>query len=100
MLFRAFIVSAALTASASAATKLDFNRDIRPIISENCFSCHGPDEKTREGGLRLDLAEATAQKAFEIAERRSAIDRAACRLLPWAGKLRRIETRTLTRGCR
>ena len=29
-----------------------------------------------------------------------AIDRAACRLLPWAGKLRRIETRTLTRGCR
>ena len=37
------------------AEDLRFNRDIRPILSENCFYCHGQDPKHREAGLRLDV---------------------------------------------
>ncbi|MFO7845788.1 MAG: c-type cytochrome domain-containing protein, partial [Balneolaceae bacterium] len=37
--------------------EIGYNREIRPILSENCFSCHGPDEQAREAGLRLDFRE-------------------------------------------
>jgi len=37
--------------------KIDFNRDIRPIFSEHCYACHGPDEQKRKAGLRLDVQE-------------------------------------------
>ena len=37
-----------------AADKLEYNRDIRPILAENCFACHGPDSAARKADLRLD----------------------------------------------
>lgn len=56
--------AAALVAAAHAAppTKVDFNRDIQPILAENCYHCHGPDKAERKGGLRLD--DETAAKAL------------------------------------
>ncbi len=46
-----------------AAEKVRFNRDVRPILSDTCFHCHGPDEKERKGGLRLDLREEAMKPA-------------------------------------
>ncbi|MBX9627804.1 MAG: DUF1549 domain-containing protein, partial [Gemmataceae bacterium] len=42
-------------APARAADPVDYTRDIRPILADHCFTCHGPDDKSRKGGLRLDL---------------------------------------------
>lgn len=45
------------------AGKLEYNRDVRPILAENCFACHGPDSAARKADLRLDkFSEATAVK--------------------------------------
>src|SRR5713101_4499730 len=37
------------------AGKVDFNREIRPILSENCYKCHGPDDGARKSNLRFDV---------------------------------------------
>ncbi len=53
---RGLVLGICLSGSCLAAP-IDFNRDIRPILSDRCFHCHGPSEETREAGLRLDQAD-------------------------------------------
>ena len=60
------LIAALPEASLAADPKpLDFNEDVRPILSENCFYCHGPDGNKRKAKLRLDMREeALKKKAF------------------------------------
>ena len=46
--------------SQPAAAVVDFDRDVRPLLSDRCFACHGPDAAARRGDLRLDTPDGLA----------------------------------------
>src|SRR5437870_2272461 len=50
-----------LAGVAQAGEAIEYNRDVRPILAENCFRCHGPDSAARKADLRLDRREAAIQ---------------------------------------
>jgi mono/diheme cytochrome c family protein len=60
-----FVLSVTLTSAVLAQSDepVQYNRDIRPILSQNCFACHGPDSASRKGELRLDQRDAAIASA-------------------------------------
>src|SRR5882724_4329410 len=62
VVFTASNSSIAAQASARKKGGLRYNHDIRPILSDNCFSCHGPDKNKRKAKLRLDVREVAVEK--------------------------------------
>src|SRR4051794_36188346 len=61
-LFAALLPILVCGGAAPSGRSVEFNRDIRPILSENCYACHGPDKSHRKAELRLDIRESALEK--------------------------------------
>src|SRR5213596_1413198 len=55
------VLACLLAAPPEPARKVEFNRDIRPILSDNCYTCHGPAKTTRKADLRFDSEESAKE---------------------------------------
>ena len=69
MVHRLTIILVFLLHSQSFAEKIEFNKSIKPILSNNCFSCHGPDAKVVKGDLQLHLREKATSELKKSGER-------------------------------
>jgi len=63
------IISLLLGGFSTAFAAVDFNRDVRPLLADRCYKCHGPDAKTREAKLRLDAGDQLRTEQKEILAR-------------------------------
>jgi len=52
-----------IASQAATPVRLEFNRDVRPILSDTCFHCHGPDKNARKAGMRLDIRDEALKPA-------------------------------------
>jgi hypothetical protein len=73
---------------AQTAQPVSFNRDIRPILSDRCFTCHGPDAAHRQAGLRFDLAGAAHGVEAELLRRIASNEDSERMPPPGSGKAR------------
>src|SRR5690349_12005165 len=78
-----------------AGKPVDFLREVRPILSDACFQCHGPDENTRMAKLRLDIKESALPKAQAILARVTE-PRAARKMPPPHAKVQLSEAQIAT----
>ena len=62
---KVFLLS--LLAGTTAFADVNFDREVRPILSDNCFSCHGPDARNRMANLRLDVPDSGMDPAKVLA---------------------------------
>ena len=60
------ILALALSAQISEAKTVSFDRQVRPILTANCYQCHGPDGESRKGDLRLDVEEEARPALKEV----------------------------------
>ena len=72
MRFLLFVFALISTVLVSAGKEINFNQDVRPILSDRCFHCHGPDEESREKKLRFDLADGP-EGAYRVRKGKAAI---------------------------
>jgi hypothetical protein len=94
--------------SPCAAAPIEFNRDIRPILADACFQCHGPDKAKRKGDLRLDTEDGAARvlgrggaAASELVRRTTASDESERMPPPRSGRtLTPVQIDTLKRWVR
>jgi hypothetical protein len=63
LIFTTCVCAAVATADAHAADSIDYNRQIRPLLSNHCFKCHGPDPEQRKAVFRLDVRESALAAA-------------------------------------
>src|SRR5580698_10555895 len=81
----AFVAVLALPAGAQG---VEFNKNIRPILSDHCFTCHGPDAANRQARLRLDLRDGAQGHESAILQRITSMDDAKRMPPPYSGKPR------------
>ena len=67
----AYVIGGPASGAIAQERPVDFSRDVHPILSDNCFSCHGPDENKRMMGLRLDTQEGITKSRVVVSGKRS-----------------------------